>query len=105
VAHLITTQDPQTKVVTINGPTVADYVPEKKNIVRVHRSYGKWIISPAGNKTVKVDYTLETDPGGSIPAWLVNMFATKGPMESFRKLKLHLQKPAYQNIHLPFITD
>ncbi len=51
VAHLITTQDPQTRVVTINGPTVADYVPEKKNIVRVHRSYGKWLITPVGKKS------------------------------------------------------
>ncbi|KAA2238923.1 lipid-binding protein [Chitinophaga agrisoli] len=105
VAHLITSQDPQTKVVTINGPTVADYVPEKKNIVRVQRSYGHWVITPVGKKTVTIDYTLETDPGGSLPAWLVNLFATKGPSETFKKLKLQLQKPAYQDVHLPFIVD
>jgi len=105
VAHLITTQDPQTKIVTINGPTVADYVPEKKNIVRVHRSYGKWILTPVKPRTVQIDYTLETDPGGSLPAWLVNLFATKGPSETFKKLKDQLNKPRYQNAHLAFITE
>ena len=105
VAHLIATQDPQTKIVTINGPTVADYVPEKKNIVRVHRSYGKWILTPVKQKTVQIDYTLETDPGGSLPAWLVNLFATKGPSETFKKLKEQLAKPRYQNAQLAFIAE
>lgn len=105
IAHLTATQDPHTKVVTIDGPTVDGMVPEKKNIVRVSRSSGKWIITPLPNRSVRIDYTLETDPGGSIPAWLVNLFVTKGPLETFRKLKLQVQKPAYKNVRLPFITD
>jgi hypothetical protein len=106
VAHLIASQDPQTKVVTINGPTVASYVPEKKNIVRVHRSYGKWVLTPGAKPgTVLIDYTLETDPGGSLPPWLVNLFATRGPAETFKKLKEQLRKPRYQHARLPFITE
>ena len=105
VAHLITTQDPHTKVVTIDGPVVHNYVPEKKDIVRVRNSYGKWVLTPLQNNMVYIDYTLETDPGGSIPAWLVNMFATKGPMETFKKLKVQLAKPIYKNSHLRFIKD
>lgn len=105
IAHLITVQDPQTKVVTVYGPTVPDLVPVKKDIVRVRESEGKWVLTPVGHHTVKIVYTLHVDPGGSIPAWLVNMFATKGPHESFRNLKLHLKKPAYANIQLPFIKD
>jgi hypothetical protein len=31
------------------------------------------------------------------------MFATQGPMQIFRNLKLQLQKPAYKNIALAFI--
>jgi hypothetical protein len=45
------------------------------------------------------------DPGGSIPAWLINMFATKGPYESVDAMRKHVLKPAYANVHLPFITD
>ena len=105
IAHLITTQDPGTRVVTIYGPTVPNYVPPKKGIVRVSQSEGKWILTPLGNGRVKIDYTLRTDPGGSIPPWIVNLFATKGPLESFRRLKIQLTQPAYAGIHLPFIKD
>lgn len=105
VAHLITTQDPNTHVVTIDGPVVHNYVAEKKDIVRVNNSYGKWIFTPQANGMVAIDYTLETDPGGSIPAWLVNLFATKGPKETFVKLKEQIARPAYRNAHLAFIKD
>ena len=105
IAHLIVTQDAHTKTVTVNGPTVPDFVPVKKDIVRVARSDGQWIITPVDKNHSKVEYTLQVDPGGSVPAWLINLFATKGPYESFRNLKRQLQKPQYSNARLPFITN
>jgi hypothetical protein len=38
-------------------------------------------------KTIQIMYTFEANPGGSVPAWLVNSFADKGPFESFKKLE------------------
>ncbi|MDO6430827.1 START domain-containing protein [Flavitalea sp. BT771] len=105
IARLSVSQDAHTKVVTVLGPVFPDYIPEKKDIVRVRRSEGKWIISPVGKDRVRVEYTLNMDPGGNIPAWLVNMFATKGPYESFRKLKVQLKKPAFTHAHLSYIVD
>ncbi len=52
-----------------------------------------------------MEYTLRMDPGGDIPAWLFNLFVTKGPVESFENLKVQLQKPDYVNARFPFITD
>jgi hypothetical protein len=54
---------------------------------------------------VKVEYTLHLDAGGSVPAWLLNMFITQGPTESFIKLKAQLQKPVYKNVKLAYIAD
>jgi len=105
IAQLKAVQDSHSRVVTIYGPTFPDYLPVKKDIVRVRRSEGKWVISPVAKRKIKVEYTLRVDPGGDLPAWLVNMFATKGPYESFKKLKEQLQKPAYANVRLPFISD
>ena len=105
VAHLIARQDPATKIVTIDGPVDPHYIPEKKGIVRVEKSFGKWIISPRAPNLVHLEYTLETDPGGSIPAWLVNLFVTKGPFETFKKLKEQLNKAKYASVKLPFITE
>jgi len=105
IAHLITTQDPHTHVVTILGPTMNDFVPEKKDIVRVRRSEGKWILTPVDGDYIRVEYTLRTDPGGDIPAWLFNLFVTKGPLESFEHLKSQLDKPISNDGRLPFIVD
>ena len=105
IAELTTTQDAATRVVTIYGPVVPDYVPVKKDIVRVRKSEGKWVITPVAKGRIKVEYTIRLDPGGDLPAWLFNLFVTKGPAESFENLKLQLKKPQYANVHLPFITE
>lgn len=105
IAELRAVQDSHSRVVTIYGPVFPDYLPVKKDIVRVRRSEGKWIISPLAKGRIKVEYTLRVDPGGDLPAWLVNLFVTKGPFESFKKLKEQLRKPEYVNAKLPFITD
>lgn len=96
VVHIQIAQNPQTKVISINSPCIPGYVAEKPGIVRISNSVGKWTIVPAGNNQVKAEYTLEVDPMGEIPAWLTNLFATKGPLETFRKLKIHVQKDEYK---------
>lgn len=105
IAQLTAKQDAKTKVVTIDGPVVPNYVPVKDGIIRVTRSVGKWIITPIGPHHVQIQYTLRMDPGGDIPAWLFNLFVTKGPTESFKNLKEELKKPAYARAHLSYIED
>jgi hypothetical protein len=98
-------QDKRSKVVTVNAPCVTDLVPVKENIVRITQSTGRWTITPVGRGQIQVEYVLIVDPGGSIPAWVVNMFAARGPMESFKKLKKQLEKPVYQHVHYDFIAE
>jgi len=105
IAHLMVSQDSRTKIVTINGPTDANYLPAKKNIVRVNHSNGKWVLTPLKPNLIQIDYTLEVDPGGNIPVWLVNLFATSGPVETFKKMKVQIQKAQYVNANLSFIDN
>lgn len=105
VAHLTVTQHPVTKVVTVDGPAVAGMVPVKDNIVRIEHSTGKWVITPLANGYLNIVYTLHVDPGGSLPAWLINMFATEGPYKIFEKLKEQLQKPAYRDMKLAYLEE
>jgi hypothetical protein len=94
VAHLTATQNPETKIVTIEGPVVSGFVPPKQGVVRITDANGKWTITPIANNVVKVEYTIHLDPGGSLPSWLVNMFATEGPVKIFKGMKAQLQKRA-----------
>ena len=105
VGHLVVHQDPKTKVVTINGLCVAGMVPKKNKAVRVLNSPATWLLTPEGSGHVKVVYILHADPGGSIPASLVNMFATKAPSETFQKLKVELKKPMYKNATLAYVKN
>jgi len=71
----------------------------------VLNSPAKWVLTPESTNRVKVVYTLHADPGGSIPAALVNMFATKAPSETFQKLKAELKKPMYKHAKLGYVKD
>ena len=105
IVRLKVAQDAKTKVVTVEGENKPTLLPEKKNIVRIQQCYSKWIIVPQTNGQVKIEYVLQVDPGGMVPAWLINLFATKGPFESFKNLRLQVKKPAYNRVVLPFIRD
>lgn len=103
VAHVKVTQNPQTKVVAVNAPAVPGFVAEKKGIVRISHSIGQWQITPIRAGVIKVEYTLQVDPGGIVPAWLVNLLAAQGPLESFHNMKIHL--PKYRHVSLPYIVE
>jgi len=98
-------QDEKTKVVTVEGINKPTYLPEYKNMVRIQQSYSKWVIIPLANGQVKVEYVLQADPGGNVPSWLINLFATKGPFESFRNLRKEVKKSIYSQANLPFIRN
>lgn len=105
IIRLKVSQDEKTKVVTVLGENKPTYLPENKNVVRIQRSFSKWLITPLPNGLLKIEYLLEVDPGGIIPAWLINMFATKGPFETFKNLREQVKKPRYDKVTLAFINN
>jgi len=98
-------QDEKTKAVTVVGENKPTYLPAVKNIVRIQQSYTKWLIMPLQNGQVQIEYYLQVDPGGIVPAWLINMFSTKGPFETFKNLRLQVKKDIYKKMSVPFIRD
>jgi hypothetical protein len=105
VARVRVTQNTHTKVVTVDAPAIPGWVDKKSGIVRINRSVGHWILTPVGPNLTRVDYQLQVDPGGTIPAWLVNALSAQGPMDSFTKMKTQLQLPKYKDARLPFIEN
>ena len=86
VVHLKMTRDNLNRILHITAVSVPGYLPEKSGKVRVPRSSVSWNVSMPSSKTINITYVFEAEPGGSIPAWLTNKFADKGPYESFKKL-------------------
>jgi START domain len=65
----------------------SSYRPVNKNFVRIPHSKGVWDIHTVSNKIIHIIYILEIDPGGYVPAWIMNMFGTKAPFITFQNLK------------------
>jgi hypothetical protein len=105
VAHIRVSQDKVSKVVTVDAPAVPGFVEPKNDIVRISHSKGLWVLLPLPRGKVGIVYTLQVDPGGDIPAWVVNMFSAQGPLHSFRKMKQELRAGKYRTEAASFILN
>ncbi len=90
---------------TITARAEPGIVPTCGDKVRVTVSTANWQVTATGKNTLSVVYTVQFDPAGSIPAWLVNMFVAKAPIHTFKKLREEVNKPAYMNAHVDFVTE
>ena len=96
VAHLKIERESD-DVITIASRAQPDFIPEKEDVVRIEQSKAKWTITNVSDNQIKVEYVIQFHPGGNIPAWLINLFVTEGPMESFLKMKERVMLPQYKN--------
>jgi START domain len=94
VAHLKMNKDSLNRFLEISEESVPGYAPEKNGMVRVQRSDISWYVTMPSAKTISIVYIFDAEPGGSLPAWVVNMFTDKGPYESFKKLSELLKRQA-----------
>lgn len=78
----------------VSAISVDGVVPEKKDIVRVPTSEVSWKVTQTDENTIKIEYEARIDPGGTLSPAVTNMFITKGPVESFKKLRLLLARQA-----------
>ncbi len=76
----------------VESAGIRDYKPEKKDLVRVPMSKGHWIVTTTCANHIHLEYILQLDPGGSTPAWLLNSFAAKAPLETFANLKKKMEE-------------
>ncbi len=104
IAH-ITVNQTSPEHLTIDSHSEPDMLPVKDGIVRVRKSSAHWDVTSLGKDLIKIVYTVSFDPAGSVPAWLTNMFVTKGPFQTFQKLKNNVGQPAYRNVHYDFIKE
>ena len=99
------TQDPTTKVFRSESHAVTDKMPEKEGIVRIVDTYLWWEFTPHPNGQIDVDYYLKSDPGGYLPAWIVNMAIDQGPIQTVKHFKKILKSPKYKNVKLDYISE
>jgi len=98
-------QDPASQCVTIDILGAADYIPPQKDLVRVKGIKGYWKFTPLAGNRVAVIYQVHNDPGGSLPAWLVNSAAVSQPYQTLLKMREMVKLPKYRNTTYPDIKE
>lgn len=76
----------------IEGFHQKDFLPDLPGRARIPYYKASWKVTMPSPATIHIDYILEVDPGGSLPAWLANSFAEKGPLGTFQNLAKELKK-------------
>ncbi|MGH7901708.1 MAG: START domain-containing protein [Thermodesulfobacteriota bacterium] len=104
ILHSKMKHDPVTKVVTIQLTSKPDYISETKN-VRIKKSRGSYFISPLSDFTYEVTWQHHTEPGGSIPKWLVNKLIVDTPFNTLRNLRSIVQEEKYKKATLKYSPD
>ena len=99
-------QDPDALTVMITQHARPHYQPNNdKRIVRVAHLESRWILTPLDNNTTHISYQVLSDPGGSIPSWLINMVAVSQPYNTLRGLSKMLDSGEYTDRRLDFIEN
>jgi ribosome-associated toxin RatA of RatAB toxin-antitoxin module len=99
------TQDPVTKTVVSNSYGRPNYLPEKEGLVRIADHFNQWQFKPLSSGQIQVTYLLKSDPGGSIPSWMINLAIDQGPLKSMQGFLQQLHDPKYKNARLPEIEN
>lgn len=90
IVQLKVDRPPGAKSFTIKTYCLPDARPKREGIVRVPVSRGDWHVKQVGPEMLKVDFRIQIDPGGAVPAWLVNLTLAQAPFYSFSNLKKRL---------------
>ncbi|MFT5694793.1 MAG: hypothetical protein ACI9QQ_000768 [Myxococcota bacterium] len=70
--------------------TTDDAMPPNKDSVRMRHLFGSYLLTPVEDGT-QVIYTVDSDPGGSLPGWLVRQASKELPLNTLRKLRERAQ--------------
>ncbi len=65
---------------------------KEKNYVRMEKADGRWIINQISENHVSIKFQYLADPGGEVPAWLVNTFIVKNPHKTLQNLREMMAK-------------
>jgi len=71
------TTDPREVTYTLNGKP--EYLAEKEEFVRLPIAKGVWIFTSKDSTRTMINHEFVIDPGGNLPAWLINAKIVDSP--------------------------
>jgi hypothetical protein len=69
--------------------------PPRKSVLRVTVSEGSWLLEPDGTNKTRATYSIFSDTGGSLPAFIANGAGALGIKKVFAAVRKQVQDPKY----------
>ena len=79
--------DPESGTVTYSQSALPTRLPERKGRIRVIYLNSVWRFTPLADGRTEIYFQQHSDPGGSIPAFLVNRLSVEIPFYSLKNLR------------------
>lgn len=89
--------DTQQKILHVDISCSEEYYDKESTYVQIKNCNGFWDIKDIGNDKLKIVHQFVMDPGGNVPAFIINMQTVKNPLKTITTLKKLILKPEYQN--------
>jgi hypothetical protein len=90
------------KTLMVEIEVLTDYLDKDEKYIRV-KGYGYWKIVVVSENSMEVTFSMQLDPGGSIPSWLANMFVDGAPYHTLLNLKNTIESSKGNNLKFDFI--
>jgi hypothetical protein len=81
------TYDPVTGIRRVHAVPLDSVIPEKPDMVRIKNYWQDWTMQQVRPGIIHVTLEGSVDPGGYIPAWLINLVITDTPINIMRKVR------------------
>lgn len=96
--------DKEAKLLLVDIDMLEQDVEVSEDYVRMD-GYGYWQVKEVSASEVEVIFQMQVDPGGSIKAWMANMFVSDSPYHTMLGLRDVLQKKKYHGKSYDFLHD
>jgi hypothetical protein len=92
----------ETKKLRVDIQLLPEYMEAKDKLVRV-KGNGDWHVNTLKDGNLEIIFRMQVDPGGEIPAWLVNMFINETPFDTMTNIREMMKKAKYRHRDFEFI--
>jgi len=90
-------QAADSKVVITRSEAAPEVLPKSDGFVRVPVFSSTYVLTPLDDGIIDIEYLLKVSPGGKIPAWIINLGVTKGPIKTMESLIKLIDSGKYSN--------
>jgi hypothetical protein len=82
-----------------------DYIPKNKDYVRVTKLNGFYLFNALPDGMTEVTWQQHTEPGGSLPVWLINALVVDIPFKSLEAMRTLAQTKEYQKYRIKYSSS